>query len=109
VGNPSYRGVGVSNGAGVSALRQNVQDRALTQEVLNAAQQYYVSPDISPSSFYAGQQQLGRSMEQTGELQRQLKDLGGAMGMTPEALMQWAQANPGLAYRELQRLQGRNT
>jgi hypothetical protein len=46
-------------------------------------------------------------MEQTGELQRQLKDLGGATGMTPEALMQWAQANPGLAYRELKRLQQR--
>jgi hypothetical protein len=27
--------------------------------------------------------------------------------MTPEALMQWAQRNPGLAYRELKKLQAR--
>jgi hypothetical protein len=47
-------------------------------------------------------------MEQTGELQRQLKDLGGAAGMSNEALMKWAQANPELAYRELMKLQGRN-
>jgi len=107
-GGPTYRGAGVSTGAGVPALRQNVQNRALTQEVLNAAQQYAAPAGVSLPSFYAGQQQLGRSMEQTGELQRQLKDLGGATGMTPEALMQWAQANPGLAYRELQRLQGRS-
>ena len=97
----------MSNGAGDPALRQNVQNRALTQEVLNAAQQYSPPAGVSLSSFYAGQQQLGRRTAQTGELQRQLKELGGAMGMTPEALMQWAQANPGLAYRELQRLQGR--
>lgn len=107
-GGPTYRGAGVSTGAGVPALRQNVQNRALSQEVLNAAQQYAAPAGVSLPSFYAGQQQLGRSMEQTGELQRQLKDLGGATGMTPEALMQWAQANPGLAYRELQRLKGRS-
>jgi hypothetical protein len=107
-GGPTYRGAGVSTGAGVPALRQNVQNRALSQEVLNAAQQYAAPAGVSLPSFYAGQQQLGRSMEQTGELQRQLKDLGGATGMTPEALMKWAQANPGLAYRELQRLQGRS-
>jgi hypothetical protein len=47
-------------------------------------------------------------MEQTGELQNQLKELGGATGMTPEALMEWANKNPGLAYRELKRLQGGN-
>lgn len=107
-GGPTYRGPGVSTGAGVPAQRQNVQNRALTQEVLNAAQQYSAPAGVSLPSFYAGQQQLGRSMEQTGELQRQLKEIGGATGMTPEALMQWAQANPGLAYRELQRLQRRN-
>jgi len=106
-GGSPYRGAGVSTGAGVPALRQNVQNRALTQEVLNAAQQYYAPAGVSLPSFYAGQQQLGRRMEQTGELQRQLTELGGATGMTPEALMKWAQANPGLAYRELQRLQGR--
>jgi hypothetical protein len=107
-GGPTYGGAGMSTGAGVPAQRQNVQQRQLSQEVLNAAQQYAAPAGVSLPSFYAGQQQLGRSMEQTGELQRQLKDLGGAMGMQPEALMQWAQANPGLAYRELQRLKGRN-
>jgi len=106
-GGPTYQGAGVSNGAGVPALRQNVQNRALSQEVLNAAQQYSAPTGIPLSSFYEGQQQLGRRMQQTGELQRQLTELGGATGMTPEALMQWAQANPGLAYRELQRLQRR--
>lgn len=98
----------MSNGAGVPAQRQNVQQRALSQEVLNAAQQYAAPTGIPLSSFYEGQQQLGRSMEQTGELQRQLKDLGGATGMSNEALMQWAQKNPALAYRELMRLRGRN-
>lgn len=98
----------VSNGAGVPAQRQNVQQRALSQEVLNAAQQYSAPAGVSLPPFYAGQQQLGRSMEQTGELQRRLKDLGGAAGMSNEALMQWAQANPELAYRELMKLQGRN-
>jgi hypothetical protein len=98
----------MSNGAGVPAQRQNVQQRALSQEVLNAAQQYAAPTGIPLSSFYEGQQQLGRSMEQTGELQRQLKDLGGATGMSNEALMQWAQANPELAYRELMKLQRRS-
>jgi hypothetical protein len=98
----------LSNGAGVPAQRQNVQQRALSQEVLNAAQQYSAPAGISLPSFYAGQQQLGRSMEQTGELQRQLKEIGGATGMNNEALMQWAQANPELAYRELMRLKGRS-
>lgn len=97
----------MSTGAGVPAQRQNVQNRALSQEVLNAAQQYSAPSSVPLSSFYEGQQQLGRSMEQTGELQRQLTELGGATGMTPEALMQWAQRNPGLAYRELKKLQAR--
>lgn len=98
----------MSNGAGVPAQRQNVQRRALSQEVLNAAQQYSAPAGVSLPSFYAGQQQLGRSMEQTGELQRQLKELGGATGMSNQALMEWAQANPELAYRELMKLQGRS-
>lgn len=97
----------VSNGAGVPAQRQNVQERALSQEILNAAQQYAAPAGVPLSSFYAGQQQLGRSMSQTGELQRQLKELGGATGMTDQALMSWAQQNPALAYRELQKLKGR--
>jgi hypothetical protein len=107
---PAFSGSrGMSNGAGVPALRQNVQERALSQEVLNAAQQYSAPSSIPLPSFYQGQQQLGRSMEQTGELQRQLQELGGAAGMSNDALMQWAQANPGLAYRELQKLKSRSS
>jgi hypothetical protein len=98
----------MSNGAGVLAQRQNVQQRQLSQEVLNAAQQYAAPTSVPLSSFYEGQQQLGRSMEQTGELQRQLRELGGAAGMNDQALMSWAKANPGLAYRELMKLKGRN-
>jgi hypothetical protein len=99
----------LSNGAGVPAQRQNVQDRARSQEILNAMQQY-AAPATFPgglSAFYAGQQQLGRSMEQGGELQRRLKELGGAAGMTDKALMEWVEANPGLAYRELLKRQSR--
>jgi hypothetical protein len=107
---PAFPGSrGMSNGAGVPALRQNVQERALSQEVLNAAQQYSAPSSVSLPSFYQGQQQLGRSMEQTGELQRQLQELGGAAGMSNDALMQWAKANPGLAYRELQKLKSRSS
>lgn len=106
-GTPSAPGV-VSNGAGDPRKRQNVQQRALSQEVLNAAQQYSAPTGIPLSSFYEGQQQLGRSMEQTGELQRQLMTLGGATGMSNQAFMDWAKANPELAYRELLKLQGRN-
>jgi hypothetical protein len=108
VGGPTFRGTGLSTGAGVPALRQNVQERALSQEVLNSAQQYAAPASLPLPSFYEGQQQLGRRMEQTGELQRQLTELSGATGMPPEALMEWANKNPGLAYRELKRLQGRN-
>ena len=97
----------LSNGAGVPAQRQNVKERQLSQDVLNAAQQYAAPAGIPLSSFYAGQQQLGRSMEQGGELQRRLKELGGAAGMSDQALMAWAQKNPGLAYRELLKLQNR--
>lgn len=98
----------LSNGAGVPAQRQNVQQRALSQEVLNAAQQYAAPTGVPLSAFYEGQQQLGRSMDQSGELRRQLSQLGGATGMSEEALMQWAQKNPALAYRELMKLQGRS-
>jgi hypothetical protein len=98
----------LSNGAGAPAQRQNVKNRQLAQDVLNAAQQYAAPAGVPLSSFYAGQQQLGRSMEQGGELQRRLRDLGGAAGMSDQALMQWAKQNPGLAYRELLKLQNRN-
>jgi len=107
-GGPSYQGAGVSTGAGVPALRQNVQERALSQEVLNAAQQYAAPTSVPLSSFYAGQQQLGRSMLKDQALQRQLQDLGGATGMTPEALNQWATANPGLAYSLMEKLKRRS-
>lgn len=107
LGAPRVPGV-VSNGAGVPAQRQNVQQRQISQDVLNAAQQYAAPAGIPLSSFYEGQQQLGRRMEQGGELQRQLRDLGGAAGMSDQALMEWAKANPGLAYRELMKLRGRN-
>jgi hypothetical protein len=107
-GSPTYQGAGVSNGAGVPALRQNVQNRALSQEVLNAAQQYSAPTGIPLSSFYEGQQQLGRSMMQKNQLAQHLQTLGGAAGMTPEALKEWAMANPGLAYREIQKLKTRS-
>ena len=98
----------VSTGAGVPAQRQNVQERALSQEVLNAAQQYAAPAGVPLSSFYAGQQQLGRSLLKERQLQRQLQDLGGATGMTPEPLNQWATANPGLAYSLLEKLKRRS-
>jgi hypothetical protein len=94
----------VSNGAGVPAQRQNVEQRSLSQEVLNAAQQYAAPTGVPLSSFYEGQQQLGRSMMQKGTLVNELQSLGGATGMDPTAFKQWAQANPGLAYRELLKL-----
>jgi hypothetical protein len=97
----------MSNGAGVPAQRQNVLNRSLSQEVLNAAQQYAAPTSVPLSSFYEGQQQLGRSMIQKGNLVSELQALGGAAGMTPENLQKWAQANPELAYREMLRLKGR--
>lgn len=106
---PTSLGPGVvSTGAGVPAQRQNVQERALSQEVLNAAQQYAAPTSVPLSSFYEGQQQLGRSMLKDQVLQRQLQDLGGASGMTPEALNQWATENPGVAYQLLQKLKRRS-
>ena len=100
---PAGPGV-ISNGAGVPAQRQNVIDRSLSQEVLNAAQQYAAPTNVPLSAFYEGQQQLGRSMMQQGNLVSELQRLGAAPGMTPENLKAWAQQNPGLAYREFLRL-----
>lgn len=100
---PARPGV-VSNGAGVPAQRQNVIDRSLSQEVLNAAQQYAAPTNVPLSSFYEGQQQLGRSMMQQGTLLSELQRLNAAPGMTPENLKAWAQRNPDLAYREYLRL-----
>jgi hypothetical protein len=98
----------MSNGAGVPAQRENVLNRALSQEVLNAAQQYSAPTSVPLSSFYEGQQQLGRSMMQKGNLVSELQALGAGVGMTPENFQQWAKANPDLAYREMLRLKERN-
>ena len=73
-----------------------------TEASLQAANAGYEAPRNVPlSQFYGAQQTLGRELEQTGELQRRLRESGGASGMTDEALMAWAQKNPGLAYREM--------
>ena len=96
----------ISNGAGVPAQRSDVINRALSQEVLNAAQQFNAPANIPLSSYYEGQQQLGRSMMQNGTLVSQLQELGGAPGMTPENLKSWAEKNPALAYRELLKRRG---
>lgn len=94
----------ISNGAGVPAQRSDVINRALSQEVLNAAQQFNAPANIPLPSYYEGQQQLGRSMMQKGTLVSELQNLGGATGMDPTAFKQWAEENPGLAYRELLKL-----
>lgn len=105
---PRLPGTGaLSNGAGVPAQRQNVLNRSLSQEVLNAAQQYAAPTNVPLSAFYEGQQQLGRSMMQQGNLVSELQRLGAAPGMAPENLKAWAQANPDLAYREFLRLKGK--
>jgi len=96
----------ISNGAGVPAQRSDVINRALSQEILNAAQQFNAPANIPLSSYYEGQQQLGRSMMQDGTLVSQLQELGGAPGMTPENLKTWAEKNPALAYRELLKRRG---
>lgn len=56
---------------------------------------------VTPRDLYRAQEYYGRQMEESGELQRRLKDVGGAAGMSDEALMTWAQKNPALAYREM--------
>ena len=93
--------------AGVPAQRSDVINRALSQEVLNAAQQFNAPTNVPLPSFYEGQQQLGRSMMQKGTLVSQLQELGGAPGMTPDNLKIWAEKNPTLAYRELLKLRER--
>jgi hypothetical protein len=74
----------------------------ITQAALTAADTgYNASTSVPLSQFYAAQKFLGSELEKTGELQRRLKESGGAAGMSDAALMAWAQKNPGLAYREL--------
>lgn len=73
-----------------------------TEASLQAANAGYEAPTNVPlSQFYGAQQTLGRELEKTGELQRRLRESGGASGMTDATLMAWAQKNPGLAYREM--------
>jgi hypothetical protein len=76
----------------------------ITQAALTAADTGFESPATVPlRQFYAAQDFLGKELEKTGELQRRLKEAGGAAGMSDAALMTWAQKNPGLAYREMMR------
>lgn len=53
--------------------------------------------------FYAKTHMRGAEMAKGGELQRRLWESGEMRGMTPETLMSWVEANPGVAYREAQR------
>jgi hypothetical protein len=97
---------------GAAAPRQSAQITPVTPTrvptptlgpaALQAAQTAYVAPtDVPLSEFYRAQQAIGTYAEQGGELQRRLKEAGGAAGMSDEALMQWVKKNPALAYREL--------
>jgi hypothetical protein len=80
----------------------------ISQAAYTAAQTGFRAPtDIPLSEFYAAQKGMGAYAEQGGELQRRLKELGGAAGMSDEALMQWAQQNPDLALRELMKRERR--
>jgi len=80
----------------------------ISQAAYTAAQTGFRAPtDIPLSEFYAAQRGIGAYAEQGGELQRRLKEVGGAAGMTDEALMQWVQQNPDLALRELMKRERR--
>lgn len=80
----------------------------ISQAAYTAAQTGFRAPtDIPLSEFYAAQRGIGAYAEQGGELQRRLKEVGGAAGMTDEALMQWAKQNPDLALRELMKRERR--
>ena len=76
----------------------------ISQAALTAADTGFEAPATVPlRQFYSAQDFLGKELEKTGELQRRLKEAGGAAGMSDAALMSWAQKNPGLAYREMMR------
>jgi hypothetical protein len=80
----------------------------ISDTALAAARSEFEAPVGVPlHQFYSAQSQLGREMEATGELQRRLKEAGGAAGMADKALMTWAQKNPGLAFREMMKREGR--
>lgn len=94
------------------ARPQSARVAAPAGQIPMAAYQAAVTTGMAPtnvplSDFYRAQEHLGRHMEQSGELQRRLKDIGGARGMTDQALMDWAQQNPALAYREMFKLEKR--
>lgn len=80
----------------------------ISQAAYTAAQTGYNAPTNIPlSKFYAAQRAMGAYAEQGGELQRRLKEAGGAAGMTDTALMEWARQNPDLALRELMKREQR--
>lgn len=82
----------------------------ISQAAYGAAQAGFEAPGTLPlSEFYGAQKAMGQYAEQGGELQRRLKEAGGAAGMSDAALMEWVQANPALAYRELVRREKRST
>lgn len=59
------------------------------------------SGDVAPSDLYRAQEYYGNLLGQSGELVQRLKNIGGAAGMTDEALSAWAKEHPDLAYREM--------
>lgn len=100
-----------SQGAG-SRPQQSTPIQASAGQIPMAAYEAAVTTGKAPttvplSDFYRAQEHIGRYMEESGELQRRLKDIGGARGMSDQALMDWAQKNPALAYREMFKLEKR--
>jgi hypothetical protein len=59
------------------------------------------SDTVAPADLYRAQEYYGNLLGQSGELVQRLKNVGGAAGMTDEALAAWAKQNPDLAYREM--------
>jgi len=98
--------------ASVAPPQQSARMEAPAQQIPMAAYQAAVTTGMAPTSvplsdFYRAQEHIGKYMEESGELQRRLKDIGGARGMSDQALMDWAQKNPALAYREMFKLEKR--
>lgn len=92
--------------------QQTAQLQAPARQIPLTAYEAAVTTGVAPttvplSEFYRAQEHLGKYMEESGELQRRLKDIGGARGMSDQALMDWAQKNPALAYREMYKLEKR--
>ncbi len=92
-------------GVTAPAARRPVEERRapvtspVTPEVTQPSQQRERQVGNELAQLYAKQYQLGREMEQSGELQRRLWEGGAAQGMTFENLMSWAERHPDLAYR----------